>query len=391
MYYQILLLNLLIILPALADSLPGRVISDQSFQELSHLIEQFQASLTPEEKKQLVSSIDHPKRTRGFCYVLAHCKEDHHGLKIGYLDSDSKYQLHRFLSKVMSSQGYLTFLAITQRELLLEEMEDASRHMPTQFPAVGKTVNEAWKTPMKRNYLDYYIAFFGKLGQGNTFGFRLEGHHYSLSVRIDYQGKNPILTSTPIFLGASPVVVPTPPKNSKDRYPMWNFLEGHHLLIHEANLCREIIKLLPPKVQNQGIWVKFPEATLAGGLDPKPESSMKEKGIPINKGPIALKRKIAELLEEYLGSTNPLGIDKNQVKIDFLANGYLFYRGDFNQPLSRFYFRLQSDRFLYEMLQDQAWSIKTEHEANHIHSVLRDLKADWDSDVLRRHLEEHHQ
>ena len=55
-----------------------------------------------------------------------------------------------------------------------------------------------------------------------------------------------------------------------------------------------------------------------------------------------------------------------------------------------YYIRVQTSRFLFELLQTSNYSIESEVKANHIHSVLRDLKSDFDFDILQKHLQHHH-
>ena len=55
-----------------------------------------------------------------------------------------------------------------------------------------------------------------------------------------------------------------------------------------------------------------------------------------------------------------------------------------------FYIRVQTSRFLFELLQTSNYSIESKIKANHIHSILRDLKSDFDFDILQKHLSHYH-
>ena len=359
------------------------------FDQLKNYVADLDLHLSEKQKKDLHRPYKHPKRDRGFCYVLAHCKKDHAGIKTSQLNSQALFAFHQLLTRIMSSQGYLKFLKIKQRELLLEEMELASRLYPKEFPATAAKAGQAWQTPLKRNYGDYYLAFFGKLQKGYKWAMRLEGHHYSFRLTIDATGQKIRLSSTPIFLGASPMVVPKPPK--KGGFPIWRASEGHHLLAAEAKISRNVIKALGKSMADKAIWPRWPSPTLDGSLGQGViKKTPRKGGIIIAKQNHLFKKRLAALLKEYLGAQRLSGINPDALLKDLQENGVVFWRGDLSSPMSRFYFRLESERYLFELLQNDLWSVSSEHASNHMHSSLRDLKAEWDQDRLSLHVAKYH-
>jgi hypothetical protein len=377
-------------------ALDGHVMNDSGFMSFSMQVQQFQKHLTDMQRNVLNHTFSHPKRDRGFCYVLAHCKQDHTGLKMSDLRGDARFQLHQLLTRVMSSQGYLKFLSVMQRERLLEEMEDASRRYPETFTATAGETGLAWKTPLKRNYNDYYIAFFGDLKQGEKWGMRLEGHHYSLNLTIDARTKPITISATPLFMGVSPMVVPAPPKQTPQLYPRWYDSEGHHLMATESQLSKAIITAIDPDHREKAQWPTWPGPTLAGSIDQVPPLAGKTDGddnvygFHIKKGDKKFKALITELFIEYLGVQRVTGIDQKQLTKELHRSGKIYWKGDFVAPMGKFYLRVESDRYLFELLQNDLWSVDSEHASNHIHSSLRDLKADWDHDRLGEHLARFH-
>lgn len=359
--------------------LEGEPLRLDEFELIRQEVEAFTSLLPSPELQKLQQIFVHPMRERGFCYVLAHCKDSPNGIKVGELPGPLKFKFHQLLTRLLSSQGYLKVLGIMRRELLLEEMEEAVRRYP-EVKAIGKNQSHAWDPPLKRNYSDYTLRFFGKLAPGSQFGLRLEGHHLSFNLTLDYRGKTPLLSVTPVFLGVSPMVVPSPPKQGD--FPIWRTSEGHHLLGSEAFLARELVKSLPNK--NQAIWPEWPAPELAGSLDQRPEASL--HGVKLDRP--KSREWLIQLLDEYLSVYR---VAKPEFfKRDLLKNARISYKGNAQQAMGRFYLRVSSDRYLFELYQSDLWSVESEYEANHIHSSLRDLKADWDQNLLSEHLKNFH-
>lgn len=376
--------------------LDGPVLTAEGFQVIAAHVRAFEEHLTQTQRKTLNHVFDHPKRDRGFCYVLAHCKQDHSGLKMSELRGTARFQLHQLLTRVMSAQGYLKFLKIMARERLLEEMEDANRRYPKIFTATAGETGVAWRTPLKRNYDDYYIAFFGHLKQGEKWGLRLEGHHYSLSLTIDARTNPMTISSTPLFMGVSPMVVPAPPKETPELYPRWYDSEGHHLMATESQLSKAIVAAMTSVEREKSQWPTWPGPTLSGSIDQVPPQQVAKvtdptsPGFSIAQGSESVQELLVSLFNEYLGVQRVTGIDREKLVREFRQSGKIYWKGDFLKPMEKFYLRIESERYLFELLQNDLWSVDSEHTANHIHSSLRDLKADWDHDRLGEHLTRFH-
>ena len=372
----------------------GYEVEPRVYQTLVGLVSEINKELTDQQRGKLQNTYHNPKRDRGFCYVLSHCKQDHAGLKMREFSGAAKYRLHRLLSRIMSSQGYLKFLKIMEREELLEEMEDASQKFPAIFQAVGGSLGAPWQVPEERNYGDYYVAIFGKLAPGKMWALRLEGHHYSLNLTIDSRFKPAVLSASPVFLGVSPMIVPKPPKNSADRYPIWNRLEGQHLLGLEEQLARSILQNVKPTALAKAEWPRWPGPELDGAIDQVAEVggllAKRAEAVAIASQPADVAKMVTELLAEYFTSQRLAVADQEAVLEEMQESGEIYWKGKFNEPGQSFYFRIESEHYLYELLQSGLWSVSTEYAANHIHSSFRDLTSDWDHDRLSEHVMDYH-
>jgi hypothetical protein len=85
----------------------------------------------------------------------------------------------------LSARGYLTATSIMALEKVLVEVEGPQRRFP-------------------RDHEVYWVTVFGKPGDKQAWGWRLEGHH--LSVRFDIVGGS-MTASSPAFFGSNPAEV----------------------------------------------------------------------------------------------------------------------------------------------------------------------------------------
>ncbi|MGI5132380.1 DUF3500 domain-containing protein [Pseudonocardia sp. CA-107938] len=139
-------------------------------------------SLTPELRAQAEWPMDHPGRL-DWDFIP---KPDRLGVPLAAMDGHQRTLAHSLLRAGLSLDGYTQALQIIAMENVLREREaDFLRVMAGDF----------------RNPDNYYFAFFGRPGFEDTWGWRVLGHHLSLSYTIVDQRH---LTVTPCNLGAQP-------------------------------------------------------------------------------------------------------------------------------------------------------------------------------------------
>lgn len=113
-------------------------------------------------------------------------KPDRRGIPLWRLNPHQRTLVHSLLAAALSEQGYTQALQIMAMENILRERE-VGRH--------GVTAGDF------RNSDQYFVAFFGRPGFEDTWGWRFLGHHVSLSYTIIEQRW---LTATPCNFGAQP-------------------------------------------------------------------------------------------------------------------------------------------------------------------------------------------
>lgn len=222
-------------------------------------------------------------------------------------------------------------------------------------------------TPM-RDALNYHFCIFGEPITGNFWGWRFEGHHISLNFMAS-EGK--IVSSTPSFLGSNPAVVPTGKHKGKEvlkletqlGFALINSFSQDQLAQarYSERAPREIITRNNRKAKN---------------LEPKGIAytalSKDQKAAFIKLLNVYLDNYETEFSESLRSKIENAGLDK----LSFAWAGGL-------QPGTGHYYRIQGPVLLVEY-------DNTQNNANHVHTVVRDLTNDFGEDLLQEHYKRDH-
>lgn len=139
-------------------------------------------SLDPAQRQHCQFPMDDPGRL-DWDFIP---KPDRQGIPLARLDSHQRTLAHSLLAAGLSVQGYSQALQIMAMENMLREIE---------VPRMGLVAGDF------RHQDQYFLAFFGRPGFEDTWGWRFLGHHLSLCYTIVGQR---YLTVTPCNMGAQP-------------------------------------------------------------------------------------------------------------------------------------------------------------------------------------------
>ena len=248
------------------------------------------------------------------------------------------------LKTALSQKGYLKASTIMSLEKVLFALE---KQGPTRDSRL------------------YFVTIFGEPGAG-PWGWRLEGHHLSLNFAI--QGDQ-VLAGTPSFFGANPARVQDGPR------------KGLRALPQEEDMGRALVKSLDADQRKLAIIAtNAPRDIITGNsrkakaLDPVgiAASALTKEQREILMGLIKeyVSRYRTEMAEQDLKKIMQAGDDK----IQFAWAGAL-------EPGQGHYYRIQGPTFLMEY-------DNTQDNANHVHTVWRDLQNDFGEDLLRQHYDQ---
>lgn len=266
------------------------------------------------------------------------------GLPFKDMNDEQRALARKLLSSGMSEKGVIKVETIIALESLLAEMEN---------------------NPTFRDAEKYYTSIFGKPAATGTWGWRFEGHHLTVNFTI-VEGKT--VAATPSFLGANPGEV------RKGR------LEGTRPLAAEEDLARTLATAL----KDAGKAVLFtdqPPDDILTGADRKAKQ-LEPVGVIASDMSESQQEGLFTLIAEYAGRHRADVAAKDMEKIKGqLASIRFGWAGSLKKD-EAYYYRVQGEGFLIE-------AANTQNDANHIHTVWRDLEGDFGRDVLGDHAKNH--
>jgi hypothetical protein len=270
------------------------------------------------------------------------------GLSLKLMTPTQRTAALRLLDAGLSARGAATAQQIIAHEAILRETERIEKFMSGE----------------DRDSELFYVALFGTPGSPEPWGWRIGGHHLALSFSV-IEGE--LVSQTPLFFGANPAEVHHGPET------------GLRILAAEEDLARTLLgsldqdqkpiaivdpvaprdiltknyRMADPNAIPQGIGY----ATLAG----------EQRGHLVNVIRQYVERTADELSGHAWARIEKAGLD-----------GISFAWAGPEERGQGHYYAIKGPTFLIEY-------DNTQNNANHIHSVLRDLTNDWGEDVLAEH------
>jgi hypothetical protein len=302
----------------------------------------FLASLTPELRKAASFPADSPERL-AWHYV----PKDRVGVSLLQLDDPQSEALGPLLASALSPEGLLAARGVMKHENILRRIETEA--------GVGNA--------SRRDPGLYFTTIFGTPNASAPWAWRFEGHHLSLNV-TQLPGHPPVVA--PIFVGANPARVLAGPN------------AGFRLLAAEEDLGRELVTMLPPdKLKVALISADAPGEILTRN-DPK-VAPLATEGLAAAAMSARERAQLKRLLEVYVGRMTADAAKDAMARIEragFEKVHFAWAGGTgTGQP---HYYRIHGPTVLIEY-------DDTQNDANHIHTVYRDLQRDLGGDALRAH------
>jgi hypothetical protein len=213
----------------------------------------------------------------------------------------------------------------------------------------------------------YFFSVFGEPSDTGTWGYRVEGHHVSQNFTI-VNGKVQV---APSFFGANPAEVREGPR------------KGLRVLGREEDLGRAFIQSLTPEQKKIAIVSADAPGEILTGPARKAALTGQPSGIAASKLTAKQRELLQNLLDEYCNNVPEEVAQMREEQIKKAAgNLYVAWAGG-EQVGQPHYYRIQSPAFLIEY-------DDTQNNANHIHTVWRDLEGDFGLDLLKEHYQSSH-
>ncbi|MES2517255.1 MAG: DUF3500 domain-containing protein [Bacteroidota bacterium] len=278
------------------------------------------------------------------------------GLPIMDMNEEQKKAALNMIKASVSQLTYERTIAIMEMEVILKQIEKLPAENHRRHP--GK----------------FYFSIFGTPDLKKLWGWRIEGHHISLNFSSE---NNKIIAGTPLFLGSNPAIVP-------EGYPE----AGKQILKQEETMGLALLhsfseSQLKKAIVSEHSPVEITSKNLAhfSGLD-----SLRN-GIKFSEMDKEQQLKLVQLINFYV-ERYPFGFARefmDKIEKAGLKNLVFTWMGAKEAKIGNggHYYRIQNDVLLIEY-------DNTQNNANHIHTVVRDLTNDFGEDILQKHYQQEH-
>jgi hypothetical protein len=269
------------------------------------------------------------------------------GIMLKELDNAQKQAFMALMKTGLSEGGYEKASSVMQLENVLKAVEN-------------RAATDEYRDPGK-----YYFSIFGEPATDSVWGWRIEGHHISFNFSSE---NNRIVSGTPGFIGSNPAIVLSGPEQGKQilkdetelGLAMLNALNADQkkIAIIQTNAPAEIITS-----NSRRAMINEPAGILYSQLDKS------EQQIYLKLLSLYLHRYTRLFAAQMMKEIEAAGLDQLRFA----------WAGDQSTgPGHPHYYRLQGPTIIIEY-------DNTQNNANHIHTVIRDLKNDFGGDELLEH------
>lgn len=312
-------------------------------QDLSQQALDFLNSLSPELRREAQFPMADAERMNFHFVPMARKGPTFHDF-----DEVQKQAALALLRASLSEEGYLKSTEI----MALEEV----------LLAMGEKYTFPDGSPV-RDPLNYHLCIFGDPSPGAPWGWRFEGHHLSLNFT---SGAGRIVSSTPSFMGSNPAIVSIEP------------YRGKQVLKRESTLALALLNSLSEAQLGQARFSETALEDIVTGTD-REVATLHPMGIAYPELTPAQQGAFLELLEVYIGNyIFEFSEDFRKKITDAGLDKLHFAWAGGTRWGTPHYYRIQGPMLIIEY-------DNTQNDANHVHTVVRDLTNDFAEDFLKEH------
>jgi hypothetical protein len=296
----------------------------------------FLASLDDDQRARATRPFDDAERFQWFFTPVART-----GLPLKEMTAAQRDAALDLLRSATSAQGFGKATGVMRLEGILGALENR---------------------PDRRDPENYHFWVFGTPSPGGPWGWRFEGHHVSLN----FTSNDGVTVSTPSFIGANPARVPSGPD------------AGWRLLAGEEDLARALVRSLDDDQRARAIISATAPRDIITGNDRR-ASLERTEGLAFAAMAGPQRDLLLRLLAEYVHNADPAIAGPRLARIEETGLDRLHFAWAGSLEVGGpHYYRIHGPTVLIEY-------DNTQNDANHIHSVWRDLENDFGDDLLRRH------
>ncbi|MEO6527951.1 MAG: DUF3500 domain-containing protein [Gemmatimonadaceae bacterium] len=277
---------------------------------------------------------------------------DRQGLLLSRMTPAARSLVDTLLHSGLSASGFATAKTIMRHEAILNAIEAAG-------PASGRR--------FVRDSNKYYLSVFGSPDASDVWGWRVEGHHLS----VNYTGVGAAAqVVSPLFMGANPARVLSGPN------------AGLRILAAEEDVARALVTMLDAKRRAVAVFSDTAFVEVETRNDPKARPLSME-GLRAADMSSAERAQLRTLLDVYANRMSAAA--RTHAMRDIQDGGFDALRFAWAGSTAvgqAHYYRIHGPTILIEYDNQQT-------NANHIHTVWRDLRHDFGGDLLATHYKQH--
>lgn len=322
-------------------------ITDQDKAGLRRAALHFLQGLSAAQKAQAQFSFTDEERYH-WNYVPAARK----GIPLKDLNTAQYGSVMEMLRSALSDTGFAKTTAIIELEKVLKEVENRGEA-------------DHYRDPGK-----YYVSLFGNPQTDTVWGWRFEGHHVAFNFTAGEKG---LVSGTPGFLGANPAVVQTGSQKGKE------------VLKAETSLGFALLHSLDEEQRKKAIFSTTAPHEIFTANSRK-ASIETPQGILYSELTSQQQVLLLQLLHLYLHRYQPPAARAMMKNIEAAGLGNLrFAWAGAEQPGigHPHYYRIQGPALIIEY-------DNTQNNANHVHTVVRDLNNDFGDQLLEHYRHSRH-
>jgi hypothetical protein len=290
--------------------------------------------VTRDQHRLLALPWESPERTR-----WQYTPGSRPGLALAEMDALQRDAALALLRTALSERGFASAWAVMALESVLRDLEERQ----------GRPGFE------RRDPLHYWFAVFGSPEGSQPWGWRVGGHH--VCVHVTVAGSSSVVL--PLFLGANPATTP----------------DGSRTLAEEEDLARELVLSLDESRRSRAVLSDDAPSDILTGNATRAELSAVPSGIGYDELEPPEQLKLAALLDWYAGRSDPAPpVRPEEATFAWLGG---------TSPEEGHYYALRAGSLFVEL-------DNTQDGANHVHTVLRDVRRDWGEDLLAGHYRHAH-
>jgi hypothetical protein len=313
-----------------------------SLSDMAKAAHTFLQTLSEKQKTKIQFGFNEEER-----YNWHYIPRSRKGLTLNEMTDQQIKTAFALLRTALSDTGFNKTNSIIQLENVLREVENRS-------------TNDTYRDPG-----NYSFSIFGNPATDAIWGWRLEGHHVAFNFSSE---DNRLISGTPGFLGSNPAIVLS--GSEKGKYILKDEAELGFALLHSLNKEQTQKAIISNDAPGEILTAASRHAMIN---DPK--------GILYNELNGQQQKIFLQLLSIYIHRYTRLFAEGMMKEIEEagLDNLRFAWAGDQQPGIGHpHYYRIQGPSIIIEY-------DNTQNNANHIHTVIRDLKNDFGGDELLKH------